>query len=214
MAVYPFALIFSLLCLYLNWGMFMFFLLSKSDALDITMTQFLLSPAALWQSIKILGEIGWFSIGDNGSTVSGIFLWLIWLIESVGLIGVAIFGAKSILHEHVFCEQCNVWLESLNYNKRILFLQQESLTQALDGHIDIIFDQPLSPPNIEPQYRLNINQCSSCKIMATLDFDKITYQSSKDGVQEISKDISRVFVITPEQFERFQTHQFTQIELE
>lgn len=70
------------------------------------------------QFIKLKTESGW-SLGrsssDGKGDLTGIFVWLIWGIEALGLIGVAIYGGRKL---SPYCETCNTPLPEQTYFTR------------------------------------------------------------------------------------------------
>lgn len=70
------------------------------------------------QFIKLKVESGW-SLGRRSSSgagdITGVFVWLIWGIEALGLLGVAIYGGRKL---SPYCETCNTPLPEETYFTR------------------------------------------------------------------------------------------------
>lgn len=64
-------------------------------------------PATLFNLISEIGEVG--TWGIRRATVSGTFLYVIWLIETIIIIGAASLSISK--HRDPFCEHDNTWFE-------------------------------------------------------------------------------------------------------
>ena len=114
------ALLVGLAAVYLEWSVYLT-LLFNSETTGTgrdadTSTSFsaslfgdvLTHPGAMWNAISKINETGTWSL--KGATPSGLFLWLVWLVELVIIVGGAYLLAKSQADEP-FSELANEWAD-------------------------------------------------------------------------------------------------------
>lgn len=69
----------------------------------------IIKPGELWEAIKIVNEYGTWGIGRSASTsVSGMFLSVIWAIEAAIIVFLSTGGAMT---SGVYCEDCGKWID-------------------------------------------------------------------------------------------------------
>lgn len=73
-------------------------------------------PADLWSNITFLGSVGNWGFGDT--TVKGSFLWLVWIVEAIMLLGGAILATQG-WSKLPFSEATNRWYKRRPLPKRI-----------------------------------------------------------------------------------------------
>jgi hypothetical protein len=114
------ALLVGLAAVYLEWSVYLTLLFNAEttgtgrDA--DTSTSFkaslfgdvLTHPAAMWETISKINQTGTWSL--KGATPSGLFLWFVWLVELVIIVGGAYLMAKSQADEP-FSELANEWAD-------------------------------------------------------------------------------------------------------
>lgn len=114
------AVLVGLAAVYLEWGVYLT-LLFNSETIGAgrdadTSTSFsggllasiLTNPAQMWEAIRKINETGTWSL--KGATPTGVFLWLIWLLELVLIVGGAYLLAASQATEP-FSETANEWAD-------------------------------------------------------------------------------------------------------
>lgn len=101
----------GLCTLYIQWAVYCAFLFGFSFDLFFT---FLTHPALLVDAMTSIAEHGTWSIGRftsaHSQNVSGIFLWIVWLVEAAGIILFPVFISKNIASA-LFSESQNRWLD-------------------------------------------------------------------------------------------------------
>ena len=60
----------------------------------------MLDPVSVFDMANALSIDGYYSM--FGSDIKGFFLWLIWIIEAIGIIGAGAVGGLIVLHEEIF----------------------------------------------------------------------------------------------------------------
>ncbi|MCP4378258.1 MAG: hypothetical protein GY794_19040 [bacterium] len=94
----------------------------------------LLDMGVLWETMMVVGEEGVWGIGRNSSSpVRGFWLYLVWIIEAVVILGVAGLTAGALLSGKAFCERCSCWLKNETKLPRLSPPPDE---HALDGLAD------------------------------------------------------------------------------
>jgi len=213
-AIMIFGSLIGLLSIHISWACFNYVLLNKvfDNSIEIILIDLILSPSRSLKSASIIAESGWFTV--FGYTPTGFVLWMIWIVEGLGILLAGVMGGLSVLHEEVFCEKCGSWADDIDYNVRLSY-NEDTIEGLIKGDIDSFYNHSLAPDGESPHLRLNIHYCRKCTGTITLDFDLITLKRNDKGeIEEESEDISPVFIITEEQYERFQKKDFANSEAE
>ena len=186
---------------YINWCTFLFVLLQRyEDA--IPLAEILLNPSGVFHLASSLSVDGWYSL--LGFNVSGWFLWLIWIIEILGILAAGILGGSVVLHEKVFCENCNRWVEDIDLDLRLSIEDEDKIHSSIKNDIGLITEIPVVQKDKAAHIKVNIHHCSSCNNLSTVDLDLITLEENDKGeIQENEEDFSPVFLITNEQYKKF-----------
>lgn len=155
---------------------------------------------AFGEYLKIKADVGW-TIGKGGSgiPIKGIFVWLIWAIEAVIVIGAAIMGGLAAASKP-FCESCNVWANLTTHQFAIPGIQPASVERISNASdLEPILMPPLNEIGPGPNslaYR--VRSCPTCKQVAFLDLALTTTTVDKKGKTESStKPVGKLLVLTP-----------------
>jgi hypothetical protein len=133
------ALLVGLVAVYLQWGVYLTLIFNSETTgtgtnADTT-TSFSLNlfgnilahPAAMWVAMQKINETGTWSL--KGSTPSGIFLGIIWVIEAVIILGGAYLLAKAQASEP-FSETSNEWATEETLAHPLTFAQDAAATRT------------------------------------------------------------------------------------
>ena len=186
-----------LFAIYANWCTFLFVLPNQS----FTLTDLLLNPGLVYDSAIYLSDHGWYEFLD--SRVKGGVLWLIWIIEIIGILLVGVLGGLSVMHEEVFCEDCNRWVEDIEFDLRLSATDESQITSSLNDDISFLTELPVSDRMETPHLRVNLHHCSQCQNLSTADIDLITLTHEEGKIVEVSKDFSPVIVLSRNQYQKF-----------
>jgi hypothetical protein len=179
----------GLFAVYINWASFINMLLNK-QGYDVSFFQ---SPSDLFNYMVDLSKVGYFSV--FGMKVSGFLLWIIWIIESAGIFLAGIFGGETVLHEEVFCENCNTWTDEIELKQYLSVPNEASKAAILNGDIQLLLRQPLSNSNDSKHLKLNIHHCSKCNKTSTLDIDLVTSEIDDKGIEErVQFAVDKIYV--------------------
>jgi len=99
----------STLALYAAWAMWVPFVLDSQHLEHISWIKLAQHPAALWNLICMINQYGTWSTSSGGSATNGWELWVIWFLEALTTIGMAIFAGVGVLNHRPFCESCERW---------------------------------------------------------------------------------------------------------
>ena len=193
----------GLFAVYACWVAFLFVLTRRfNESYSLGYLQLLTNPALVWESMGYLNDVGWFTIFKV--RVSGGVLWVIWFIEALGILGAGILGGLGVMHEEVFCEDCNGWADDIDFNLRLAITDKEAVKSMIENNINGLLELPAATDLQSEHIRVNIHHCAGCNKTKTLDVDLLSYTTNDKGeTKESSVDFSPVFVISERQFESF-----------
>jgi uncharacterized membrane protein YedE/YeeE len=121
---------------YIHWGIWLNFMLDRSDV-SITNIAFLLTnPDVMVDYIKIINQEGIWSVGKvgrEGSAVNGDMLSFIWISEAV-IIGGLATKVPYKLSRQPYCETHNKWFEKSELEPLNLIEQPEELLQKIEAN--------------------------------------------------------------------------------
>jgi hypothetical protein len=187
---------------YASWCTFLYVMFRKEDV-PMELLDLMLSPSLVYEMAQSLSVDGYFTL-LGGGTVRGGFLWFIWIVEAIGIIGAGALGGLAVIHEEIFCEDCNRWAEDINFDMRLAIDNKGITKEIIETDIEKIlnFDK-LENLNSE-HIKVNLHQCSKCQNTNTIDIDFMTYETNDKGeVKEKSEDFSSVYILSTNQFNLF-----------
>lgn len=122
---------------YVHWALYVSLMFNTSGSIgDIWLSSsfdsegflfFLLHPQILFEAIDYLNEVGTFSL--KSTTVSGTFLWIIWIIELLVMIvwpAILVFGGQST---KPFSEEQNSWMEPRGLDSIFPYVEDKGKTK-------------------------------------------------------------------------------------
>ena len=128
-------LVFGAFAIYVAWATFEHVLIEKAGEESPGIFALMLQPGVMWEIAKSVNETGWFSIG--GGTPSGVFLWILWAIEALVVIGAFALLAPAGISGEVFCEKCGKWLLGEDKPARLSVTEDEALLKRVSaGDLD------------------------------------------------------------------------------
>ncbi len=180
----------GLLSLYLSWAVFIFAMIARSEsAQDVPFLAVLFSPLGIWEIARAINETGWFSIGSSSSTsVSGIFLWVIWACEALVIVLLPTVMAGKAIADELFCEKCNAWAEHL---KGVMALEPalaaDFAHQARGGDVSGLAKVPAWNNSGFNWARLDLWRCAGCKEFFGLGVKEVTVKVDSKGNESSSE---------------------------
>jgi hypothetical protein len=191
-------LVASLLGYYVSWAAWLHALLNKAG-FEVGLGELLTSPALMWDFIVAINESGSWTFKDL--TPTGGFLWVLWALEAVLILGVAIFLGLALAAKVPFCERCNTWTRGA---LGVAFLDDQAPAEALRDRLedkDLAAVEAIGAPTVGDRfYRLDLHECPQCKTLCTLDASLITIAVDKEGNRsEKADDVCKGLLLEPEQ---------------
>ena len=198
---YIYGALVGVFAVYANWSTFLYVLLQRYED-SIPLSEILLNPSVILELADEISNDGWYEL--FGSQVSGGFLWFIWIIQICGVLLAGIIGGSAVLHEEVFCENCNRWVEDIDFDLRLSFTDEFKVNNSVKNDIGILTEIPITEKNESPHIKVNIHHCSQCDNLSTVDIDLIKLeQNDKGELEENEEDFSPVILITNELYKKF-----------
>lgn len=186
---------------YASWCTFLYVMFSKED-LPVELLDLMLSPSLVYEMAQVLSVDGYFTL--FGATVKGGFLWFIWIVEAIGIIGAGALGGLAVMHEEIFCEDCNRWAEDIDFDLRLAIENKDSAKKTIELDLTTILNYPIYTGTNTEHIKVNLHQCSKCQNTSTIDIDFISYETSNKGeIKEKNEDFSKVYILNLNQIKHF-----------
>lgn len=214
-AVGALALLVGLVAVYLEWGVYLTLLFNSettgTGAAADTSTSFnfslftdiLTHPSAMWLAMRKVNETGTWSL--KGSTPSGVFLGVIWVIEALLILGGAYLMAKAQATEP-FSETSNEWATEETLAHPIAFAQDAATTRTaletgqfhhLTPHISAVAEDPFA--------RLKLHSAPNDHTCRYLTLENVTTTIDKKGkASQSTTTVIQHLAISPATFDELQ----------
>jgi hypothetical protein len=132
---------------YASWCTFLYVMFRKEDV-PMELLDLMLSPSLVYEMAQSLSVDGYFTL-LGGGTVKGGFLWFIWIVEAIGIIGAGALGGLAVIHEEIFCEDCNRWAEDINFDMRLAIDNKGITKEIIETDIEKILNFEILKPSTE-----------------------------------------------------------------
>ena len=186
---------------YASWCAFLYVMFRKED-LPVELLDLMLSPSFVFEMAQSLSVDGYYTL--FGITVKGGFLWFIWIVEAIGIIGAGALGGLAVMHEEIFCEYCNRWAEDLDFDLRLAIENKDSAKKTIELDVTTILNYPIYTGTNTEHIKVNLHQCSKCHNTSTIDIDFMSYETSDKGeIKEKNEDFSEVYILNLNQIKQF-----------
>jgi hypothetical protein len=214
-AVGALALLVGLVAVYLQWSAYLT-LLFNSETTGTgkdadTATSFSISlfldimthPAAMWLAIQKINETGTWTL--KGSTPSGVFLAVIWIIEAVIILGGTYLMAKAQATEP-FSETSNEWATEETLAHPLTFAQDAATTRtALETGQFHHLTPHTSAGAEDPFARLKLHSAPNDHNCRYLTLENVTTTIDKKGkASQSTTTVVQHLAISPAAFEELQ----------
>ena len=192
------ALLVGLVAIYLEWSVYLT-LLFNSETTGTgrdadTSTSFnsalfldvLTHPGAMWSAINKINATGTWSL--KGATPSGFFLWVVWLIELIIIVGGAYWLARSQADEP-FSELANEWADEETLPHPIVFAQDVAQTRtSLETGQFHALTPFLVQSEVDPFARLKLHRAPNDPNCQYLTLENVTTKVDDKGKATQSTD--------------------------
>lgn len=187
--------------LYASWCAFLYVMLRR-EGLPVELLDLMLSPSFVFETAQSLSVDGYYTL--FGATVKGGFLWFIWIVEAIGIIGAGALGGLAVMHEEIFCEDCNRWAEDIDFNLRLAIEDKDFAKKTIESDITKLLDYPIYTGTNSEHIKVNLHQCSKCHNTSTIDVDFMSYETNDKGeIKEKNEDFSEVYILNLNQIKQF-----------
>jgi hypothetical protein len=186
---------------YASWCAFLYVMFRREDV-PVELLDLMLSPSLVFEVAQSLSVDGYYTL--FGATVKGGFLWFIWIVEAIGIIGAGALGGLAVMHEEIFCEDCNRWAEDIDFNLRLAIEDKDLAKKTIESDITKLLDYPIYTGTNSEHIKVNLHQCSKCHNTSTIDIDFMSYETNDKGeTKEKNEDFSEVYILNLNQIKQF-----------
>ncbi len=152
--------------------------------------------------IELRLEEGWTvgsvaSRGANRPTISGPFVYLVWLIE-LGILGFYAWKRLGTTAATPFCEACGAWTTPTQHPPAVGGIGSEVADAADAGDLARML-KPRTVPDIERALGYVVHACPSCDTSAWLDVTSEEVATVKGKTVVVSRPVVRAFALRPGQ---------------
>lgn len=187
----------STLALYLSWAMWIAEIFKRSQGRNISWARLAQHPVAIWSLMTWINHYGTWAL-DNGKPTAGWWLWIIWTVEALLIVGVAIATAVAMLGERAFCETCGRWCHRA---LRLLLAPSRDVQQLklqLENK-DLRALESLGPGQKGGDHLVaTLHSCTQCQQFHTLTVTNTKFQRPKFGHHNVSSQtIVRQLIVGP-----------------
>ncbi len=143
----------------------------------------------LWAYMKLGYDEGFWSIGQHGGEVKGVFLAGVWAVEAVIIIGVAALTVRGLLGTRPFCETCNRWT-TVEKGVALLSLTGDEgvdakLNRLMEGDLGALSEFYQGAESEPAVLRLDLATCADCPTCNYVTATLVRLVEKKKG--EVSK---------------------------
>jgi hypothetical protein len=150
----------------------------------------------LWEYVKVGYEKGFWSIGDNGPPVTGVFVAAVWIAEAAIIVVCSALMVRVWLGDLPFCEETAQWMTR---EKKVAQLSlsgddqaEAKLERLLNGDLTVL-GQLVRATGEEPaRLQLDLATCPECPTCRFLTVKLIQSVANKKG--EVSTQESNLLV--------------------
>lgn len=184
---------------YVGWMVWVGVIFFRSDV-EIPVLA-ILFPISLIEIILELSREGVWTIGRSDTPVSGVFLWIVWILEALIIFGASLLVGFGLADSEPFCEACENWCRPEDDALRLGVAPDSSTaTRLLAGDLGAIAETPRADPAEPIWQQVDLCHCPSCGGTNTLTLSLVTLSYDKKGNAQAKKNtlVDRL-LLTPEQ---------------
>jgi hypothetical protein len=191
-----FGSIVGIAALYSAWVVWIYALYRRYD-MELPIDA-LVDPRFLWECILLVNEHGAWSLGRSDEPVTGVFLWVVWLVEAGVVIGATVVFTRKAVARTPYCEQCNRWCGESPRIATVAHGPVEPLRSAIEqGDWATVVKMGPRGESSDKWYGMDLHGCAGCRQMYTLTVSDITLKAEKNGVAEVATILMDRLYITP-----------------
>lgn len=170
---------------YVSWAVWTSLLLQRGGVPELGLAYFATRPGEMWETIQGINAVGPWEM--EGMTPTGGFLWFLWSLEALMILGPAI--AMVTFMDGPFCENCGVWCET---DEELGRTAQEAgngelQSAAEDGNWN--YYRALAPASSETYFiKVSCESCPSCGETNVLKTARVTASVDDNGNRQENAD--------------------------
>jgi hypothetical protein len=179
--------------LYLSWAVWVSLLLRGAE-LELNLWTLLQNPRVLWSLVSEINQVGAWSM--RGFTPTGGFLWLLWGLEALLVLGLATLVSAGTM-TLPFCERCERWSTVDEDVARFNDPVSDSLKQDVEaGGVDFL--RSLGKPSVKDTtwLRADLHRCSSCESLHALSLSRVQVTERKGERRENATNVLQHFLVS------------------
>jgi hypothetical protein len=142
----------------------------------------ILSPAAIWNLMAVIGQEGVWGFGKSGSIpVRGATLYFVWVIEAGMIITIATFAAYVMMRGKPFCERCSCWVKhKIKLSELRPPKDYEVFDRLIAGDISgvLTLERPLFKGT---HIQIELLTCRTCDEMCLINIALVVASRDEDG---------------------------------
>ena len=151
--------------------------------------------------MKAVAAEGWYSI--FGVTPAGAFIWILWTIEAVIIVGGTTLVAAATMGGAVYCEECRCWCESTENALRFGIPEDGAQLDELRPDNFDPLTRLANVPVTDSYFGLDIWECRSCNETSALQVKFRAHSVDDNGdPHEETKDVTEVWSVMPRTLEK------------
>lgn len=191
-------LLIGLIGWYCAWAVFEHALLarfSKNPENVPSTFQLLIAPGAVWQIAERIAQVGWYTF--KKITPSGGFLWTLWSIEGLLIVGVSTVCAVGGV-SGVFCETAGEWAKEWKPLSLVPPADPTVQAQAVEGNLLALAHLEATDGTRSPQLQLKVFESPVEGGTSTWELALVTHSIDSEGKMTIStKDLTPRYIASP-----------------
>lgn len=153
-------------------------------------------PAIVIEFAKYVYEEGLWSLGRGSSsgrsTIKGVMIALVWLIEAALIFGGAWVMAWGMFGNHAFCEACEEWCDKEKDLRSLAVGKADFVRVELEKGNYAVLTPLVAGGQSWPRWTMKLQQCPKCQNLNVVTLYEVTMTTDKQGkAQESATPIIR-----------------------
>ena len=155
----------------------------------------------LGKYLEIRVESGWKLGRGGGLPISGVFVYVVWALEALMILGGAVVTARSVI-EKPYCEDCLKWSEEETLGRKSSVSPEVVSRAAAQGSIDELIAAPSDPAGTSALvYKLHA--CNDCLQLAYLTITREWSETNSKGeVEQKNETVASMVRVSQKQRDR------------
>lgn len=155
-------------------------------------------PVAKYLEVRM--DMGW-SIGRGGGglPIKGPFVWVMWVIEALGLLVGGVLGGLSIA-DTPFCEACGQWADKDEIGVRVPRPSGEALARVKGAsQAAHVLDVTPGQGTVDDELKYTLRRCPTCTALPTLSVDHTRTVLKGKKAEKKTESLHKHVLLSPEE---------------